>query len=850
MSDRLPSGDTGATGRYVAFLSRNSTVVVLGAFVLFVLSIVAARRLQLRSDFTELLPQDDPEIKEIKQLAERIGGSSNLIVGVEGPDPSANERFAEALVLRLRGLVGTDLRAIDYRADVGKPFFEHNKALYADLRDLRRADDDLKKLLVSKKNPAFIPLADDDLGETHDNPQRDLKALKAELDRRRNGGRFPYGFYESPDRTLLAIVAWTNSSGTGDSSGFKIRDDVTRLIAQTDPASFGKVTARVTGDVASAIEEHDALKADIEWVSAVCTILVIAVIVLYYRSAFSLLYLFFPTLLGVAMAFGLTGLTIGYLNTNTAFLGSIILGNGINFGIILLARFREERTLGPGVSTEQALTVAVARTARPTLAAALCAAIAYGSLALTRFRGFRQFGEIGGVGMALCWLTMYSYGPALICFVERVLGRPTLAKTLPVLSISRLAGWMLARRGQLLAVVAGLTVVSLAALAPIVRNPFEYDFSKLRNQESRRHGVGDLYVRVGAIFPQDLAPVGIALMPSASDAVDYRTALLTKDCADGLTRAHDPRDPKSLAAECARRVEAGEPTGGLLMSVATAHDLLPKDQDAKLAVLGEIRSRLHDPSVDLLTADEKKEIDAWAPPEDLRKLTLTDLPAPVVRRFEEVDGTVGRVAMIYPVRVWANWDGHNLIRLSDVIKNVRLPRGSTVSAAGHSSLFAAMLRSIAADGPTATEAACIGVVIMVTLLFRSARNVGLVLLSLLVGVTWMGGAGAALGIKLNFLNFVALPVTLGIGVDYAVNLFARLDHESPDRYAHALAETGSAVALCSSTTIIGYSSLLIASNGALRSFGKLADLGEIGCLLSALLLVPVLVARRRARFPV
>ena len=136
---------------------------------------------------------------------------------------------------------------------------------------------------------------------------------------------------------------------------------------------------------------------------------------------------------------------------------------------------------------------------------------------------------------------------------------------------------------------------------------------------------------------------------------------------------------------------------------------------------------------------------------------------------------------------------------------------------------------------------------MVTLLFRNARNIGLVLLSLLVGVIWMGGAGAALGIKLDFLNFVALPVTLGIGVDYAVNLFARLDHESPERYAHALAETGSAVALCSSTTIIGYSSLLIASNGALRSFGKLADLGEIGCLLSALLLVPVLVAGRRSR---
>jgi uncharacterized protein len=109
---------------------------------------------------------------------------------------------------------------------------------------------------------------------------------------------------------------------------------------------------------------------------------------------------------------------------------------------------------------------------------------------------------------------------------------------------------------------------------------------------------------------------------------------------------------------------------------------------------------------------------------------------------------------------------------------------------------------------------------------------------------WMGGAGTAIGLRLNFLNFVALPITLGIGVDYAVNIFARLGTEPAAGRARALAETGSAVALCSTTTIIGYSSLFMASNGALRSFGKLADLGEVGCLLAAVLFVPSITASR------
>jgi hypothetical protein len=232
------------------------------------------------------------------------------------------------------------------------------------------------------------------------------------------------------------------------------------------------------------------------------------------------------------------------------------------------------------------------------------------------------------------------------------------------------------------------------------------------------------------------------------------------------------------------------------------------------------------------------------PPVDLHKLAPSDLPESIARQFRELDGTVGRVALIFPVRVWANWDGHNLERLSDVMKDVVLPNGHVASASGHTSLFAAMLRSIAHDGPISTVAAIIGVVLMVVLLFRNARSSALVLLSLAVGVVWMGGAAALLHMKLNFLNFVALPITFGIGVDYAVNVFARIADEPPERHAIALAETGSAVALCSSTTIIGYSSLLIASNGALVSFGKLADLGEAGCLLAALLLVPA-VARRR-----
>ena len=93
------------------------------------------------------------------------------------------------------------------------------------------------------------------------------------------------------------------------------------------------------------------------------------------------------------------------LNSNTAFLGSIIIGNGINFGIIQLARYVEARRHGETV--EDALALALWGTRKGTLSAALAAGVAYASLVAMQFRGFRQFGVIGGLGMLLAWATTY-----------------------------------------------------------------------------------------------------------------------------------------------------------------------------------------------------------------------------------------------------------------------------------------------------------------------------------------------------------------------------------------------------------------------------------------------------------
>ena len=115
--------------------------------------------------------------------------------------------------------------------------------------------------------------------------------------------------------------------------------------------------------------------------------------------------------------------------------------------------------------------------------------------------------------------------------------------------------------------------------------------------------------------------------------------------------------------------------------------------------------------------------------------------------------------------------------------------------------------------------------------------------ALCIGVVLMCGWAVWMGERLNFFNFVALPTTFGIGIDYAINVEDRLRRRCEAGrmgVAAALEEVGPAVMLAALTSIFGYGSLLTADSRILSSFGRLAILGEVTCVLVAVVLVPAL----------
>jgi predicted RND superfamily exporter protein len=242
-----------------------------------------------------------------------------------------------------------------------------------------------------------------------------------------------------------------------------------------------------------------------------------------------------------------------------------------------------------------------------------------------------------------------------------------------------------------------------------------------------------------------------------------------------------------------------------------------------------------------MAEDDWKQLSAVMPPEDLAAFGMDQLPEAVARSFTERDGTRGRIVYISPTAIPLLEDAHYLFRWADSYRKTVLPDGSTVIGSGRAVIYADLWTAVVEDVPKAVGWSFLSVLVVVVIAFRRGRATLAVLGSLLAGVAMMMGLLVVFGVKLNFTNFVALPITFGIGVDYAVNVVDRYVREGRGSALRAVRETGGAVILCSLTTTLGYLALVRSMNFAVRSLGIAAFLGEVCCLLVSVLLLPALL---------
>jgi len=774
----------------------------------------------LRTDVAELLPEETRSAVELAQVTDRVGGFAQHTIILHGADPLALRLFADDLADELERAPKELVRWVEDRVDEAVDFFRPRLLLFPEKAELESLRDALRGRIEWEKASAA--------GREEGAPP-DVQAVLERIagERKELLGRFPSGVTMGevpgrwPGERITILVMIVRMAGTPDDFARVLRFDrvVKDAVARLDPSNAAPgLQIAWGGHVTSKIMEHEALSEDLVVATILVLLAVAAAVWVYNRTWKAVFAVGIPLVSGTLVTFAIAEVLVGNLNSNTAFLGSIVVGNGINVGLILFARYLEERRHGK--EPFPAMVVAVQETWLATLTAALAAGTAYASLMSTGFRGFSQFGLIGGIGMTLAWVFSYVMTPPLVLAWERRWPIPRVGQR-PARPFFTLAVSHVVERSPraTVLVAAALTVLSAVTIWRFARDPFEYDFKKLRDHGALRiAGPSWWDERVDALFGDHLTPT-VFLARNQEEAREIAARL----------EAHRKANPRTTIGE--------------VLSVGT---VVPEGQEEKLPVIREIRALATRENLAFLPPDRRMAVEKVIPPANLRPFGPEDLPVTIRRQITELDGRIGTPVLVRPAGRMDVWDGRDVLRFAEEIRSIPLPEGTPV--ASWLLLMSDVLDSIETDGPRATLLSLGGVALLVFVAFglgkRSARSLAdaaWVLASLAIGVLWFGGIAGLFDLKLNMLNFIALPITFGIGADYATNIFQRRRLDQARSIADVVRTTGGAVALCSLTTIIGYSSLLLARNQALVSFGVLADIGEFACLAAALFALPAVL---------
>ncbi|MGZ6130534.1 MAG: MMPL family transporter, partial [Myxococcaceae bacterium] len=634
--------------RLAAWQLRAPWRVLFVGFVLTVTGAWLARGLELRTRFDQLLPDDQPSVLELKRLSERTAGSSSIFVVLDGPDRDTLRAVGASLLKPLRAVGAPWVVSAEDGVQVAREFLLPRSGLFASVEDLQKLNKELdtqRKKAVGKalslglddeeeqKAPTFAELKEKFLG----GKSATLEAAK---------DRYPDGFFQSKDgKTLVVLVRTGIATGELERSRealARVKDVVQKTLPDAEARG---IKIGYAGDLVTGLFEYGAVLDDLVSVGTTGVALILGAIFIYYRRFRVLVPMAVTMFAGLTFTFGLTRLVIGHLNVITGFLVSIIAGNGINVGVLYVARFLEERRRG--VDLAAAIRQAHLATWVGTLTAALAAAAAYGSLAVTQFHGFKHFAFIGTSGMLLCWLATYFLAPAVLVLQDR---------RWPIAATGSSRNWfqrwrqkpsayerpfvfLVSRAPRMMAIVS-LVLAAAGAVAFVWwlrADPIDYDMRHMQNDL----GGGKEVYRVAA---------------KAADVLGNNTE------SGMVVLANTPDEVPELKRSLEQRRDAAPPDLKPFEGVHALQDFVPPDQAAKIPLLEEVRKKLLKARRQGGISDaDWKEMKELIPPENLRPYSLADLPEDLARPFSEVDGTRGRLVFITPTNGKDDNDLHYLL---------------------------------------------------------------------------------------------------------------------------------------------------------------------------------------------
>ena len=603
------------------------------------------------------------------------------------------------------------------------------------------------------------------------------------------------------------------------------------------------VRVRITGEVALSDAQLSSLSEGATF-SAVLSLGLLCLWLMLGLQSLRLVGAILATLIiGLVITGGFAGLAVQALNPISVAFAVLFVGIAVDFGIQFSVRYRDERF------RVDDLIEALRRTGRgiggPLSVAAMATAVGFLSFVPTDYTGVSDLGKIAGAGMLIALTLNLTLLPALLV-LSRTRGE---ARPVGFRWAAPIDHFLLSHRRLVIFGGVALTFASIAAL-PWLR----FDFNPLNLQNRNDEAVATLFDLIG---DPTSTPYTIEILEPSIDA----------------------------AGTIAKKLETLSDVG----QVVTINTFIPDDQDAKLAIIQDLRTLLgpslypatiRPPSTDqamlTATANFAKDVKPLADKGDQAAARLSKaldgvvargaagLPALIqnlssnaARRLDELRASLNpqKIALAdLPADVKDDWVASNgrarveVFPKGDMRDNNQLvhfvAQVQTVApeATGTPVTIQESAATVTRAFTTAGIIALIAIAALLVIVLRRIGDVALVLAPLLLAGLLTLATGVVIDLPLNYANIIALPLLLGIGVSFDIYFVMRWRTGSGDLLQSS---TARAILFSAFTTGTAFGSLALSNHPGTADMGKLLMLALAFTLLCTFILLPALLGPPR-----
>jgi len=361
---------------------------------------VVIGRTSFTADLSAFLPRSPSAEQRVLVDQLREGLVSRLIlVGIEGGDATTRAALSRQLAATLRA--DAQFSAVNNGEPVSEArdrqfIFEHRYVLSPAVTPQHFSAEGLHAALGES-----LDLLSSSAGLVAKNmlprdPTGEVAALVSQFD----SAALPssmHGVWASHDGQRAVLVVQTAAAGSDTDAQARAIDTVRRAFDAASRAIPNAASTRIlmTGPGVFSVESRDTIKHDVERLSTLSLVLVIALLLTVYRSPRTVALGLLPVLSGVAAGVAAVSLAFGAVHGLTLGFGTTLIGEAVDYSIYLFVQSARSRSANPDDSL-RAWIAAYWPTIRLGVLTSVCG---FASMLFSGFPGLVQLGLYSIVGL-------------------------------------------------------------------------------------------------------------------------------------------------------------------------------------------------------------------------------------------------------------------------------------------------------------------------------------------------------------------------------------------------------------------------------------------------------------------